>query len=320
MEGNETNNLELWIHRLIKRPINNCLILNSKGNQVYILKDSQRMFYILIVPNSPFDDKRSFQIINMGYKEKFNRRNYSKFIIYDTIESIKTICSEIVEIFNTIFEVELTRLWRIEISSGWGGLKKNEPLLTKSEIRQRNRTRCKLYRGWKIDFILSPFIGIMTGVAIYADGEIFKLNLFLSIVICSFFWYIILRMTTILRRHSMTRSRNRWFSEQRLAYFKGYGFERAGERFTGKIKGFKTEIFYNEFGEIVIAVHHNEILWENVIKLSGLKRKLYKDQEITWRSNISRKIIKYHDNGIIVGEALKFIEKLVELEITPKQF
>ena len=72
-------------------------------------------------------------------------------------------------------------------------------------------------------------------------------------------------------------------------------------------------------GRVEIAAHHNELPWEKVIELSKVTRNLYKNSKITWRQYTSKKCIKSRSNIKILEETEKFIDKLIELKITPKQ-
>ncbi|RKE04758.1 hypothetical protein [Marinifilum flexuosum] len=320
MNRNRTQ-LKTKILELKNKPISNNLEINSKGNFINILK-GEGSFYLLLIPSKPLSVNKSQQIINLGFKEKFPKINYSKFINYNDKIELKKIEDDIVYIFNTIFQVPHTRQWRFSISSGMGLLKDMIPMPTVWECRNQTRTRSFNFKIlFKYDILISIIIGlIITIIFRYNESNISLSNIEL-LACASLFVFFIIKFSNFIESFTDKSKTNRLFTRNNLTALHKINFKKVGSRCKGVRNGYKVEIYYNTYlNSVEVAVHHEEIPWERVLKLSEKSQNSWSNKPfITWRSRISR--IEFRNRSfipnidVIIKEIDSFLFNLKELNI-----
>lgn len=320
MNTQNKNNLDHWLRDLNKRPIYNSLQIISKGNSLYILKESIETYWLLIVPSEPLGENASTELINRGFQEKHPKINYTKTICLNNEDGIEQVKEEIEYIFHNILKVETDRLWRFEIQSGMKILKDPRPLLTKSELRHRNKRKLRTQYKWiDIDLLISVPIGILLGVGLINEHKLIIFNKFLTVIFSFLFLFIILKTISLLKKRSKSYILKRFFTHDKLDFFLIRGFERKGQRFAGKINGFKTDIYFNTQGLTEVAVIHEEIPWEKLIILSKQSKKIFNNKIINLGQYTSKLKLNTRKREKIIEETEKFIDKLIDQGFNPKK-
>lgn len=320
MTTQNKENLIYWITDLSKRPIYNSLKIISKGNTLYLLKEMGEVYWILIVPSKPLEEQTSIELINLGFQERHSRINYTKTLKINNDNVKEQIKDEIDYILHNLLKVEKERLWRFEIQSGMKILKDPRPLLTKSELRHRNKRKLNLKFKWiSIDLLISIPIGILVGLGLIKEHKVIIFNNLLTILLPCLFLFGLFKTISLLQKRGKTFNSSRFFSRDKLDFFLIRGFERKGQRFTGKKKGFQTDIYFNSLGLIEVAIIHEEIPWEKVTKISQHSKKIFNNRMVTLGQYTSKIRLKTRNSEKILKETEEFIDNLIEQGFNPKK-
>lgn len=314
--------LKSKIFELLKKPVYNNLRINSKGSFLNVLKDNEKL-YLLLIPNKPLSDNEAVQILNLGFKEKFPKTNYSKFVDYNNPEALEKLFDDIVFIFNSLFHIPMDREWRYTISSGMGLLKEMYPISTSYERRSKEKSkRFKPKKLFKYDVLLSLIIGVALSLFLITKGIIFGLTipiLFLCTVVFSF---VVVKLFKVIETLLDRYRRSRFFSTNKIGFFRSQNFKQVGSRYRGERNGYTVDIYYVPLKNIEIAVYHEEIPWERVIKLSESTKQVWStESHIFWNTIISKKRIDYRvgmpSGEVIIREVDRLVEKLLRFKINP---
>jgi hypothetical protein len=320
MNNQNISNFDHWFIELNKRATYNCIRIISKGNTFYILKENNETYFLLLVPARPLEEPASTEIVNRGFQEKHLKKNYTKTLRINNEVVLEQIKEEIEYIFHHLLKVEKERQWRFEIQSGMKILKDPRPLLTKSELRNRNKRKLRIKYNWiSIDLLISVPLGILIGLGFISEHKIIIFNNILTIIIPCIILFALFKTISLLQKRGKNYNAKRLFSKGKLDFFLIKGFERKGQRFTGKIKGFKTDIYYNSLGLTEVAVIHEEIPWEKVITISHNSKKIFQNKMINLGQYNSKIKFKTRNSERILKETEEFIDTLIGQGHNPKK-
>jgi len=318
MTAQNKTNLNYWITALTKRPIYSSLQILSKGNIINILKEKGESYWMLLIPSKPLEEQTSIELNNSGFRERHSRINFTKTLHIDNENVKEQIVEEIDYIFHHFLKVEKERPWRFEIQSGMQILKDPRPILTKSQLRHRNKAKLNRKFYWiGPDLILSIPIGLIIGLGLIKEHKIILFNNVLTIFCSWLVLYGIIKTLSLLQKLGKSFNLKRLFSDEQLEFFLILGFERKGQRLTGKNKGFKTDIYFNGTGLTEVAIIHSEIPWEKVTTISQHSKKIFKNRLITLRQYNSKIKLQTRNSEKILKALEEFIDTLIEQGYKP---
>lgn len=304
------------ISTLNRKSIFSALEIYSMGNKIYFLKDRNNKLFILVVPNKRLNNIQVATISKFGYKEIWPKINFNKTINFpQTKEELMNLAIEIKNIFNKLFIIPESRIFRSEINSGMAVIKDTSRAITpRSEVSIRKKKKFILKKYIKVDDI-SSLIGAGVFIIILAINGAIKANtLWLPIVII----LVMLLLGRILSVFEIKAFRKkRFLNNSSTIFFQQFGFKKAGNRYRKTIQGYRVELLYNQTNQYHIIVYHQEISWNKVLKMPNtgfLSRYGY-----DWAGQFFS--IKYFDKKIskskLIDESEKFVNYIIKLKLEP---
>ncbi len=304
------------LNDLLTRPVYTCLKVYSKGNIIYLLKDSNCQIYILIVPQAPLNQSQINALKSLGYKEIWEKVNFENFINYSDSSLLNQLIDSVDSILTEIFKVESDRKWRYDLNTGMAVLKDNKtPLLT---ANQRIETVKRKKMSLKIvfnDIAYSLALSVIIFIGLFCKNLIDSLSIKVILIVfgISYIFIKIGRLITKLEISSF--GKKRFMDKDYSDYFIGNGFKKLGDRYKGEIKGFLVELMFSDLHKYMIIVYHKEISWNRVLKMP--KGKPFSSTSYNWTGMFySQKMIKRRlTKEKIMNEAKDFVELIINQKI-----
>jgi len=313
------SNKDILITRLkdlITKPDYTSLEVYSKGNRIYLLKDSTFRIYILIVPQAPLNEIQRNSLINLGYKELWGKVNYEKYFDNSDSSSLRKLVDNIASIFIEIFKVEPERKWRYDLNSGMAVLKDNRtPLLTASERFKKGKRKDSTLKLLFNDITYSLALSVLIFIGLFDKNLIESFTIKISLIVFSIS-FIFVKIGRLISKLEFTSfGKKRFNSREYSDYFNRIGFKNYGDRYKGEIQGFLVELMFSDLHKNMIIVYHKEISWNRVLKMP--KGKLFSSTSYNWTGMFySQKMIKRKlSKEKIMSEAKDFVELIINQKI-----
>ncbi|MFY8108191.1 MAG: hypothetical protein ACOVO9_04330 [Bacteroidia bacterium] len=311
----EISNKEILIERingLIDKQVYTCLLVYSRGNIIYILKDFEEEIYVLIVPQAPLNENQRKEILKLGYKENFENINYEKYIDYSQLHELRNLAENIEFIFLEVFKIESDRKWRFELQTGMHVIKdKKTPLITISEKLKRNKVRKDRFKFLHNDFSYSIILFLILFLLIFREHALE----FFTLKFIAIFYVISLFFVKIFKLKITPFGKRKFYGETFSDYFSLNGFKLKGDRYRGQIQGFPVEFLHSDYYFQVIIVYHKKIDWNRVLEMPKDNVFSSKKHDFTGMFYSRKMIGGVTSKEKVLIEAHSFVEYLKSLKI-----
>lgn len=253
------------LNDLLTKPVYTCLKVYSKGNEIYLLKDSNYQIYILIVPQAPLNENQRNALKSLGYKEIWEKVNFEKYINYSDSSLLYQLIDSVDSILTEIFKVQSERKWRYDLNTGMAVLKDNKtPLLTANErIKKGKRERVFSNRIFN-DITYSLALSVIIFIGLFSKNLIDSLTIKIILIVFGISYIFIKIGRFITKLEISSFGKKRFMGRDYSDYFMGNGFKKYGDRYKGEIQGFLVELMFSDLHKYMIIVYHKEISWNRV--------------------------------------------------------
>lgn len=304
------------LNDLLTKPVYTCLKVYSKGNEIYLLKDSNYQIYILIVPQAPLNENQRNALKSLGYKEIWEKVNFEKYINYSDSSLLYQLIDSVDSILTEIFKVQSERKWRYDLNTGMAVLKDNKtPLLTANErIKKGKRERVFSNRIFN-DITYSLALSVIIFIGLFSKNLIDSLTIKIILIVFGISYIFIKIGRFITKLEISSFGKKRFMGRDYSDYFMGNGFKKYGDRYKGEIQGFLVELMFSDLHKYMIIVYHKEISWNRVLKMP--KGKPFSSTSYNWTGMFySQKMIKRRlSKEKIMNEAKDFVELIINQKI-----
>ena len=307
------------LHKLEKRSLFTCLIVQPKGNKLYILKDRNDSLFVVLIPSRPLSKEESQQVIDLGFKEVWPNINFKLSLNRPSSNELFLFVEHIENLFSEILKVEADRPWRIRSDSNLASIKDlGEPLLTRQQLRERNHRKARrgriLYELSSSLIVLLSVAFLLTAFFVVVGADLFKLFIALMVIGVS-----VPPLFIFLRWYLNDKTRHAWIgpllNTRNDEFFSRHGFVRKYDRYQGNIKGYRTEMWRTSIGDEII-VYHSPIGWNRVLSL--LSAGWFDSHNYHWRNEFyGKKVFRYASKRKLMREAHDFVDLLIKEGIEP---
>ena len=307
------------LHKLEKRSLFTCLIVQPKGTRLYILKDLNDSLFVVLIPSRPLPKEESQQVIDLGFKEVWPNINFKFSLNRPSRNELFLFVEQIEKLFSEILKIEADRSWRIRSDSNFASIKDlREPLLTRQQLRERNLRRARRKRiVYELSFSLIVFLSIMfllIAFLVVVGTDPFKLFIALMAIGVS-----VPPLFIFLRWYLNDKTRHAWIGPLLNArndeFFSRHGFVRNHDRYHGNIKGYRTEMWRTSMGDEII-VYHSPISWNRVLRLDSAG--WFDSYNNRWGEFYGKKIFRYASRKKLLREAQNFVDLMIKERIEPE--
>lgn len=316
--SNKEHLLEM-LHSLEKRSLYTCLIVQPKGNKLYILKDRNDSLFVVLIPSRPLLKEESQQVIDLGFKEIWPNINFKLSLNRFSRNELFLFVEQIEKLFSEILKVETEWPWRIRSDSNLAVVKDlSEPLLTRQQLCERNLRKARRRRTfYAISASLIVFLSIaflLTAFFVVVGTDLSKLIIAFLVIGIS-----VPPIFLFLRWYLNGETRQAWIepllNTRNDEFFSRHGFVRKYDRYQGNIKGYRTEMWRTSIGDEII-VYHSPIGWNRVLSLPSAG--WFDSHNYHWRNEFyGKKVFRYASKRKLMREAHDFVDLLIKEGIEP---
>jgi len=312
MSDNNKEILAKKLIELINGPIFTALKIYSRGNIVYLLKDYNSQIFVLLIPNRPLEIQSSESLIQLGYKEIWEKVNYTMDIDYSNPESLLQMEENMETVFTQIFKLDANQLWRFETMTGMEILKNtSEPHTTAEENRNSNIASRKKRNRIANDYTYTAGLALIIFLVIIRNN-LFNISL-LEIPIITIVSYLLVKY--FRSDFELDFGKWRFFSSRYSDYFYKNGFVKIGNKYQGEIKGYKTELSYNTYQKCSIYVYHQAVDWNQTFEFP--KGGYFSRRNYNWSGMFYSQLyfMKVLSKAKTIKEANDFVDLIIQLKI-----